>query len=79
MQIKKKLIPLSKPLNEIYEQREEIGNDELYIVIRPTDPDNKLAEFHIDEIPNLDESLLNLYFLRSVRNPLKQHTVFYVQ
>lgn len=79
MQLKKKLIPISKPLSDIYEQREEIGDKELYTIVRPTDPDNVLAEFHVNDIPNLDESILSMYFLRSVRNPAKEHTIFYAQ
>lgn len=77
MQLKKKLIPVSKPLNDIYEQREEIGNEELYSLI--TLEKEILIQFHVEDIPNLDEKYLNMFFLRSIRDANKNQTFLFVQ
>ena len=77
MQLKKKLIPVSKPLNDIYEQREEIGNEELYSLI--TLEKEILIQFHVEDIPNLDEKYLNMFFLRSIRDAGKKQTFLFVQ
>ena len=79
MQIKKELILLSAPLKDIYADKDEIGNDEKFVLINPDDPEKIIAEFHVEDIPSLDKNLLELHFLRSVRDRTKMQTVLFVQ
>lgn len=79
MQIKKNTILLSVPLQDIYSQKDEIGNDETFILLDPAYPEQVIADFHVEDIPGLDKKLLELHFLRSVRDRTKQQTVLFVQ
>lgn len=69
---------LRKPLNDLYEHREDIGSKRLFIV-KNSKSGEEFARFNVFEIPNLSEDILEKTFKKSITNKERSETIFFVE
>ena len=77
----KKLISLKEVLKAFTRYMEAHGNAELYIICKKknaTETEDVMT-CHAKDFDNLDDGILNLFFLRMTRNVSKKETTLYVQ
>lgn len=69
---------LRNPLHSLYEHKDEISSERLFIVLEKKTR-KELARFKITDVPTLPKELLEKTFKMSTTTPDKKQTIFYVE